>query len=245
MVPKINVAVVQLKYTTYDKTLRKALFFLNKVAKRADIAIFSEYFLGWNVPVKKTVDIFKKLAKKYKINIVLGSLLFKQKNKMFNSSFIINKTGNIAGRYDKIHLFPDWEKINSGKKPKIFDLGNMKIGLLLCLDIYFPNEFLKLRNNVDFIIVPSMTSKDEIDDHLCILKARAIENIIPIVLCNATGNMKYKNKTIIWGGDSSFVNCEGKITPLLKNEEGYKIFSIDLAKKSEKRKKLYTIFKLS
>ena len=53
------------------------------------------------------IKMAKNFSKKNKVNINLGSLLLKVKNKkkMVNRSIIINKYGKIQSSYDKIHLF--------------------------------------------------------------------------------------------------------------------------------------------
>ena len=48
----------------------------------------------------------KKLAKKYKKWILIGSLITKiKKNKLVNRSVLIDKTGKIRTYYDKIHMY--------------------------------------------------------------------------------------------------------------------------------------------
>ena len=48
----------------------------------------------------------KKLAKKYKKWILIGSLIIKvTKNKLVNRSVLIDKTGKIRTYYDKVHMY--------------------------------------------------------------------------------------------------------------------------------------------
>ena len=83
-----------------------------------------------------------------------------------------------------------------------------------------------------------MTSREEIDDHLSVLKTRAVENLIPVIIVNAVGRMK----NIIWGGKSSLINPEGKIIDKMSNREDYKIFNVNLNETKTIRKKLSDIF---
>ena len=59
----------------------------------------------------------KKLAKKYKKWILIGSLIIKiSKNKLVNRSVLIDKSGRIRTYYDKIHMYD----VFLSKKEKYF-----------------------------------------------------------------------------------------------------------------------------
>lgn len=240
MARTVSVAVVQLAFTNYNATLDKAISSIKSA--KADIILFSEYFLGWNVP-PNVIRTFKRLAREFSVHIILGSIPFKTDGKIYNSTFLISRDGELVGRYDKLHPYLEWEKIDSGKKQQIFDLGGLKVGVSICLDIYFPNEFSMLRD-ADLIVVPSMTSKEEIKDHLCVLKTRSIENIVPIILCNALGSVDLHGQTVEWGGRSAYIDCQGRIMLDPRNEEGCFTFSVDLDKKDMVRKQLKRVFNL-
>ena len=60
----------------------------------------------------------KKLAKKYKKWILIGSLIIKvSKNKLVNRSVFVDKTGKIRTYYDKIHMYD----VVLSKKEKYFE----------------------------------------------------------------------------------------------------------------------------
>ena len=66
-------------------------------------------------------DIFlkgiKKISKKYKKWILIGSLIIKiSKSKLVNRSILVDKNGKIRTYYDKIHMFD----VTLSKKEKIF-----------------------------------------------------------------------------------------------------------------------------
>ena len=59
----------------------------------------------------------KKLAKKYKKWILIGSIIIKvSKNKLVNRSVLVDKTGKIRTYYDKIHMYD----VILSKKRKVF-----------------------------------------------------------------------------------------------------------------------------
>ena len=54
----------------------------------------------------KYLNGIKKLAKKYKKWILIGSLIIKiSKNKLVNRSVLIDRSGKIKAFYDKIHMY--------------------------------------------------------------------------------------------------------------------------------------------
>ena len=88
----------------------------------------------------------KKLAKKYKKWILVGSLTIKvSKNKLVNRSVLIDKNGKIRCYYDKIHMYDvilskkerysESKTYSAGKKIKSFKLPWGKIGLTICYDL--------------------------------------------------------------------------------------------------------------
>ena len=110
----------------------------------------------------------KKFAKKYNKIIHIGSLLLKKKklSKLINRSFIIGGDGKIKKFYDKINLFDAnigrGEKYNEshyfekGQKLSIIKLMDIKIGMLICYDLRFPNLFRSLsKRGVKIIFVPA------------------------------------------------------------------------------------------
>ena len=70
----------------------------------------------------------KRLAKKYMKWILIGSLIIKDKKKLFNRSVLINTKGQIKAYYDKIHMYDaklskseryfESKTFQSGKKSK-------------------------------------------------------------------------------------------------------------------------------
>ena len=85
----------------------------------------------------------KKLAKKYKKWILIGSLITKvSKKKLANRSVLVDKTGKVRTYYDKIHMYDvvlsskekyfESKTFSPGKKIKTFNLPWGKLGLSIC-----------------------------------------------------------------------------------------------------------------
>ena len=172
----------------------------------------------------------KKLAKKYKKWILIGSVFVKnKKNKMVNRSILINKKGKIKKYYDKIHMYDvslskkekyfESKTFTPGKKIKSFKLPWGKLGLTICYDLRFPNLYRKLsKQGSIFLSVPSAFTETTGKRHWhSLLKARAIENYSYVFAPAQGGTHNNGRKTF---GHSLIVSPDGKILKELKKKEG-------------------------
>mgnify|MGYP006106791787 FL=1 len=180
----------------------------------------------------------KKIAKKYKKWILIGSLITKNfKNKIVNRSILINTSGKIVKYYDKIHMYDvtlsskekyqESKVFNAGNKIKTYNLPWGKLGFTICYDLRFPNMFRKLsKAGCLFISVPSAFTLTTGKKHWhSLLRARAIENFCYIFAPAQGGTHSNGRKTY---GHSLVVSPDGKIMKELKsNKEGYITVNID------------------
>tara|TARA_Y100000816_G_scaffold54553_1_gene35247 strand:+ start:291 stop:1088 length:798 start_codon:yes stop_codon:yes gene_type:complete len=172
----------------------------------------------------------KKLAKKYKKWILIGSLIIKvSKNKLVNRSVLIDRAGKIRKYYDKIHMYDvvlskkekyfESKTFSPGKKIKSFKLPWGKLGLSICYDLRFPSMYRKLsKAGSDFISIPSAFTETTGKRHWhTLLKARAIENFCYIFAPAQAGTHYNGRKTY---GHSMIISPDGKILKELKKSEG-------------------------
>lgn len=114
--------------------------------EKIDLVVVPEFFATSTDYVNHVVDenggeildTVKKLAKHYHTNFIAGSIVRKVGNKIYNSSFALNREGEVIGIYDKIHLLTilvDKKALNPHQAAKfavqILTLG--KLGLLSAL----------------------------------------------------------------------------------------------------------------
>ena len=185
----------------------------------------------------------KRLAKKFKKWILVGSLVIKVgKKKIVNRSVLINSKGKIESYYDKIHMFDvnlskkesyiESRTFVAGKKQQISKLPWGKLGMSVCYDLRFPNLYRSLAKKGSlFLSVPSAFTKTTGKRHWhCLLKARAIENFCYIFAPAQTGTHYNGRQTF---GHSLIVSPDGKIIKELGKKEGVITASIDpnIAKK--------------
>lgn len=134
------------------------------------------------------VERFAALARKLGIWLHIGSMAIKLSDtKVANRSFVFSPAGEIAARYDKIHMFdvdlPDGESYRESKNYQPGELAVMtdlpwgRLGLTTCYDLRFPALYRALaKAGADFITVPSAFTEQTGEAHWHILlRARAIE----------------------------------------------------------------------
>ena len=179
----------------------------------------------------------KKLAKKYKKWILVGSVITKlSKNKLVNRSVLIDSKGNTRAYYDKIHMYDvvlskkekylESKTFLAGKKIKSYNLPWGKLGMTICYDLRFPNLFRKLAKQGSlFISVPSAFTNTTGKKHWhSLLKARAIENF-SYIFAPAQGGTHYNGRKTF--GHSLIISPDGKIIKELDKKEGVITTSIN------------------
>lgn len=117
----------------------------------------------------------------------LGLLTDDPEGRFANRSFLITPTGEIAARYDKIHMFDvtisetesyrESAGYRSGARAVLADTPFGKIGMTICYDLRFPGLFRQLAQaGAQIITVPSAFSPMTGAAHWeVLLRARAIE----------------------------------------------------------------------
>ena len=114
----MKVACIQLSSgENYNKNCKQIIYFINQaIRKKADLIITpetssiitsdKEKLFRNSYPMKKDplVKDIKKISKKNKKWILIGSLPIKDRRKLRNRSIMISPKGNIAAYYDKIKM---------------------------------------------------------------------------------------------------------------------------------------------
>jgi len=154
-----------------------------------DLERISEIAADNLFPVKNNMQ---KLAVKYNVNIIAGSIANKVEGNVENTAFVINREGNLVYEYSKMHLVPmlNEPKYLSGGNDEVnlFDLDNEKAGVVICYDLRFPEIFRDLSlEGVKVIFVVAEWPIEREEHWTTLLKARAIENQCYIVSSNVVG----------------------------------------------------------
>lgn len=207
-----KIGLVQMNSTdNVEQNLSFALAKLKQASQQGiDLVAFPETFLyvGTDHQAKhraaqaidgEIVQTFQHHASKLDISILLGSIYEKinhDNERLFNTSVLINRQGEVSGVYRKIHMcdapslgYNESDGIKAGNTPVVVDHEIGKIGLTICYDVRFPELFRHLSaNGAQIIFVPAAFFLYTGKHHwLPLLTARAIENQVYIVAPNQWG----------------------------------------------------------
>jgi len=253
-----KVAIVQFKASTIkEQNLKKILDYIKKASKKgAQLCAFPEFMMFYTkssqtpkelASLSETINgnfvkTISKAANKHLIQVI-GTFYEKsnKKNRVYDTSFLINKSGKVVSKYRKIHLydalgFKESKKMVSGSKivkPSRTALG--KIGMLICYDLRFPEMSRSLAlSGSEILVAPSawVKGKNKEDHWITINKTRAIENGCYVVAPDQVGN--------IYCGRSVVVDPFGKILLDMKKRQGIGVVNIS----TEKIKKTRTVLPL-
>jgi len=141
------------------------------------------------------VDHFKTASKRFSLCCVAGSMHFAADSLVSTNTSLAFYRGRLIHRYDKIHLFKpaaDHRYFHRGKSIRVFTVGGgasrVKVGVVICYDLRFPELIRSLAvQGMRLLIVPARWPRSRDDAWLTLLKARAIENQVFVVGCNALG----------------------------------------------------------
>ena len=191
---------------------------------------------------------FRDLARKHGIFIHVGSLAIKVlPEKAANRGFVINPKGDIAARYDKIHMFDvDLAGGESYRESRNYRAGEIAIntnlpwgvlGVTICYDLRFPALYRALAEaGATMLAIPSAFTRQTGEAHWNVLmRARAIENGC-FVLAAAQGG-KHENGRETFG-HSIIVDPWGRVLAEGGSEPGVVMAEIDPALVTEARARM-------
>jgi deaminated glutathione amidase len=136
----------------------------------------------------RSLATFRDLARRLGIWVHVGSLAIEVlPQKAVNRSFLIDPKGEIAARYDKIHMFDvdlaggesyrESGSYRPGELAVAVDIPWGRVGLTICYDLRFPALYRALAEaGASFITIPSAFTQQTGEAHWHVLtRARAIE----------------------------------------------------------------------
>jgi deaminated glutathione amidase len=190
----------------------------------------------------------RELARKLGIYVHLGSLAIKLSHeKAANRSFLIDPKGDIAARYDKIHMFDvdlaDGESYREsrnyrpGELAVLADLPWGRLGLTVCYDLRFPALYRALAEaGATMLAIPSAFTKQTGEAHWHVLmRARAIENGCFVFAAAQGGKHENGRETF---GHSLIVDPWGRIIAEGGTEPGVVMAEIDPAQVTNARARI-------
>lgn len=167
------------------------------------------------------LQAMQELAAKRQIWINIGSIAVDGPDgRIINRGFMLDDSGSIRGRYDKINMFDiqlsetevyrESAQVSPGCQAVIHDTPLARIGHTICYDLRFPDLFRSLaQGGAEIIICPAAFTKKTGEAHWHVLnRARAIETTRFIISACAIGPVPGGGESY---GHSLVVNPWGEV----------------------------------
>jgi predicted amidohydrolase len=201
-------------------------------------------------------SFLSKLAMQHDIWLVGGSIPVRPSRqdddpRVFSSCLVYGPDGELAARYDKLHLFDvditdaqgryrESERFRYGDSVVTFDTPFGRIGIAVCYDLRFPELFRALtEDGAEIIVLPSAFTRLTGQAHWEILvRARAIENTCYVLAAGQGGRHDARRETF---GHSMIVDPWGVILAGLGEGEGVAVSMLEARTLSNVRERLPSI----
>ena len=147
------------------------------------------------------------LSQRLSLVLVVGSYELTEAG-LYNAVIVFDPELGVIGPYRKRMLYGEWEKrsFRRGSQPLIFSCKGVKVGVLICFDVEFPERVRELATGgVELLVVPTalMEPYDKVTSLL--VPARAYENGIFVAYANRVGS----EEELTYLGGSCIVGPDG------------------------------------
>lgn len=240
--PIVAVAAIRYFDTNKKNNLTKIKKYIQLAKKKnADIVCFPESCIVKHGALLLTHKYIKEIREECRKNYIWAIITEDMfiKDKRYNISILIDRLGEIKGKYKKIHLYGDMG--SPGRNVRVFDTDFAKIGIAICWDITYTKLFnVMKKKGAEIVFCPAqwhyeikMHEKEHWIREMRILKslilARAHENLFFVVLSNPLTD----DEDMV---SYSAIACPHHIKKELKNKEGLITAEIDLDEIKRARK---------
>ena len=181
-----------------------------------DLVVWPEALVMTDVEQPSMRAMLGRFARESEVTLFTGGVGYARAGEeshsgTYNSAFLFSDSGELTGRYDKLHLAPFGEYIpyasyipfvNSivpmiggirpGKTSEVFPVEDRAFGPLICFEVLFPWMSERLRNEgADFLVVITnmgwFGASNAIPQEIEIARLRAIETRLPLLHAANTG----------------------------------------------------------
>lgn len=234
------------------KTPQQAVDLLARVAadaadRGASLLICPEMYLtGYNIGPEAarrlaepaggaTAQAIMRIARASKIAILYGYPELGQDGHVYNTAQLIERSGQIRACYRKTHLFGEIDRaaFSPGTAfSDVVELDGLKIGILICYDVEFPENVRSLAlKGADLIAVPTALMQPFDIVARTIVPARAYENQVFVAYadrCGVEGELSYCGLSCVIAPDGSDLARAGR-------SEGLILADLDLDRLKQSR----------
>ena len=223
------------------------------VALPENFPLMREEFETGPNPIAQDLDgpvsrLLRELARRHEVVIAAGT--FPERiagdERVYNTSLLIERDGEICGVYRKIHLFdvelPDASLCESrtvaaGSEVVVADSSLGPVGMSVCYDMRFPELYRRLaERGARVLLVPSAFTVPTGRDHWeVLLRARAIENQAFVIAAAQYGE---HNSTRRSYGRSLIIDPWGTVLATVADGEGMALAELDFQRLEDVRARL-------
>jgi omega-amidase len=172
------------------------------------------------------VEELLELSARHKL-VIVGSMPEPNGDKVFNTVYVADN-GRLSGVYRKIHLFSllgEDRAFSGGDSWLLAETSIGKVGVIICYDLRFPELARRLAvEGAQVICVPAQWPRPRQEHWRTLLRARAIENQLFIVACNACGTIG----KLDFFGMSMIIDPKGELLAEAEENEGEIIATLDM-----------------
>lgn len=199
----------------------------------------------------RVLGAVREAAAKFGLWVHLGSLALRGEGaRLVNRGFVIDATGAIRVRYDKIHLFDvdlptgeSWREsaaYAAGDTAVVADTPIGRLGLSICYDLRFPDLYRALSDaGATVLAVPAAFTRPTGAAHWhVLLRARAIENAAFVIAAAQCGAHEDGRETF---GHSLAIDPWGEVLADLQDNVGLRLVDLDAARVAEVRQRIPVI----
>jgi predicted amidohydrolase len=162
------------------------------------------------------------LARRYNAYVVPWDYELDADNRVYNTSYILDRSGREIGRYRKSHL--TWSEVDRGlgrgTSYPVFELDFGKVGIMICYDNYFPETARLLGiNGAELILYPLF---DDMWDPQWEIRtrSRAIDNLAYVAACKLGHGV----------AATAMYDPLGELVCKVEEEGAYQVCEIELGK---------------
>jgi len=171
--------------------------------------------------------------------VIVGGFIEEDSNQIYNSSLVVSSS-EVLGTYRKLHLYYKenlW--FSPGNKPlKIYEVKNIKLGILICFDWFFPETVRSLALlGAEIIAHPANLVLPYCQRAMV---TRCLVNRVFAITSNRIGSENRGEDHFKFTGGSQITSYNGDVLSSAPDDDTYiDVIEIDVEKAKDKKLNLY------
>ena len=247
---KIRLALCQMNVIDDKKTNidRASSMICESVSENADFIVLPEMFncpysnekfieYGETEDDSYTLEKISKLARQNNVYILAGSVPERENDKLYNTSYLFDRSGSVIAKHRKMHLFDidvkdkitfkESDVLTAGDEFTVADTEFGKIGIGICYDVRFVElARIMAEKGAQILFYPGAFNQTTGPAHWELLfRSRALDNQ---VFCVGVAPALNKQASYHSYGHSIITNPWGEVVHQSSNKEELVICEIDL-----------------